>query len=122
MKREKRRKEKKEKKEKKEGRTRTKKESLFLETKEEVSSSEAGVDERTNVGVDPIGDGGQILVHHYLAAVMYRREMCQFLSEIFGLEFNKLLGRMEMLAKRAAKKIKNQIAAGKPHYTASFLR
>jgi hypothetical protein len=74
------RKERKERKEKRGGRTRTrtkKESSLFLETKEEVSSSEAGVDERTNVGVDPIGDGGQILVHHYLAAVMYRRELCQ---------------------------------------------
>ena len=41
---------------------------------------------------------------------------------MFGLEKDKLLGRMEMLAKRAAKKIKKQVAPGKPHYTASFLR
>ena len=41
---------------------------------------------------------------------------------MFGLEKDKLLGRMEMLAKRAAKKIKNKVAPGKPHYTASFLR
>jgi len=95
-------------------------ESLFLQ--EGVSGSEGGIDERTNVGKDSIGDGAQILVHHYLAASMYRREMADFLSGMFGLEKDKLLGRMEMLAKRAAKKIKNKVAPGKPHYTASFLR
>jgi hypothetical protein len=51
----------------------------FLETKETVSSSEAGVDERTNVGVDPIGDGGQVLVHHYLAAVRNFSSFCPIL-------------------------------------------
>ena len=53
-------------------------ESLFLQ--EGVSGSEGGIDERTNVGKDSIGDGAQILVHHYLAASMYRREMADFLS------------------------------------------
>ena len=90
--------------------------------KNQLSESEAVVDDRTNVGVDPIGDGTQILVHHYLAAQNYRRTLSQFFSGIFGLDQDKLLGRMEMLAKRAAKKIKSQVAAGKPHYTASFLR
>ena len=52
--------------------------SLFLQ--EGVSGSEGGIDERTNVGKDSIGDGAQILVHHYLAASMYRREMADFLS------------------------------------------
>jgi hypothetical protein len=96
-------------------------ESSFLE--QGASESEAtSEDDRTNIGIDSIGDGSQILVHHYLAAAMYRRTMSGFLSDMFGLEQDKLLGRMEMLAKRAAKKIKEQVASGKPHYTASFLR
>ena len=94
-----------------------------LKAASKSSESEAGVDERTNVpDIDPIGQGTQILVHHYLAAQNYRQTLSAFFSSIFGLDQDKLLGRMEMLAKRAAKKIKAQDAAGKPHYTASFLR
>ena len=50
------------------------------------------------------------------------QNVCVWYLGMFGLEKDKLLGRMEMLAKRAAKKIKNKVAPGKPHYTASFLR
>ena len=83
-----------------------------------LSSGEAGGESEA----DPIGDGSQILAHHYVAAAMYRGQLADFLSNMFGLDRDVLLAKMNHLANKGAKKIVDKVAAGKPTYAASFLR
>ena len=53
---------------------------------------------------------------------MYRGQLADFLSNMFGLDRDVLLAKMNHLANKGAKKIVDKVAAGKPTYAASFLR
>lgn len=71
---------------------------------------------------DAVGDGAQVLVHHYLAAASYRASLATFFSGIFGLDRDRLLAKMNRLGNAAATKLIAKVAAGKPQYAAAFLK
>ena len=71
---------------------------------------------------DKAGDGSQVLVHHYLAAANYRATLADFFSDIFGLDRDRLLAKMNRLGNDAAAKLVAKVASGKPQYAAAFLK
>ena len=93
------------------------KSSLNMASMEDLTRSKLRANVNGDSGAeagDVAGDGSQVLVHHYLAAANYRASLATFFSNIFGLDRDKLLAKMNRLGNDAATKLIAKVAAGKP--------
>jgi hypothetical protein len=73
-------------------------------------------------GTPDKSEGSQVLINHYVASALFRRNLAKFLAPHFDVDTSLLLAKMNRMATAGFLATANSMASGKPHYVASFMQ